>query len=238
MALHITKILEIDAKGGPGSSLMGSDGHERTSTQAGRFIINSIEKHVSPGRYAFWSGVPWGTPMRLTNGSVEIKLGGTWKLLTSLNKWSAHSNNQAAVTKEIVNYYRKLGYKSAFPNKWVFNDFGHISVKYFKDINGDRRLNGKESIMGDFIHTTPFDEAYTTQSKPINLGESHGCIHVKPNDIDMMISKGYLARGNTIEVHDYFEQGIPASLFRKDAKPFFEFHFFPGIYKAAVYQSG
>ena len=239
MISHLTKIKEIDAKGGPSATAMGGDGLAKTSTTAGRFVIHSLEKHVSPERYAWWSGIPWGTPMRLNAGVTEIKLNGTWQPLTNQKKWSAFKDDQPAVTKVIIDYYNgTLGYADSFPDKWVFNDFGHISVKYFRDLNNDRKLNGKESIMGDFIHTTPVDESRTAQKLSVTLAESHGCIHIKPLDIDELISKEYLRRGNTVEVHPYSETVIPNVLDRKNAKPFFEFHFYPAKFIAAIYKVG
>lgn len=47
MKKHLELVEVIDAKGGPVTASMGGDGHEQTSTRAGRFIIYSLEKHVS-----------------------------------------------------------------------------------------------------------------------------------------------------------------------------------------------
>ncbi|MBO9572295.1 MAG: L,D-transpeptidase [Chitinophagaceae bacterium] len=244
MGNKLTKILEIDAHGGPAAPTMGGDNHMKTPTTAGRYIIHTIEKHVSYGKYAYWSGVAWGTPLRFVNGITEVKLNGIWQKLSSVNSsWGAYKDKEAVLTQTINNEYQsyKAYYKNANLDRWVFNDFGHVSVKYFKDRNHDRKLNGKEFVMGDFLHATPGDEAisyfndHSTQKINRALSESHGCVHLRPADIDTLIEKEYLKRGNTIEIHPYTERTVPLLLQRNDAKPFFEFHVFPGINKAVVY---
>ncbi len=234
----LLKLKEFDAHGGPSDVKMGGDGHAQTSTTVGRFVIKSVEKHVSYGRYAIWSGIAWGTDVKIDGGIVMVKLNGTWKKLTDVNaKWAQYKNDQKGVRDMVLQYQRTLYPNSPIPTKWLFNDFGHVSVKYFKDINHDRRMNGKEHIMGDFIHTTPGDEASTVSRKIFQLTESHGCIHVKPNDIDTMIGNGYLKKGNTIEVHPYTRKVIDPSHRRDTANMPFEVHFYPGIYKIVIYKS-
>lgn len=234
----LLKIREFDAHGGPSNVKMGGDGHAQTATTVGRFVIKSIEKHVSYGKYAAWSGIAWGTDVKIEGGIVKVKLNGSWKKLTDVNtQWGKHKNDQKGVTDAVLKYQRTLYPNSPIPTKWLFNDFGHVSVKYFKDVNNDRKMNGKEYVMGDFIHTTPTDEAATASRKIFQLAESHGCIHVRPNDIDIMIGNGYLKKGNTVEVHPYTKKVIDASHKRNNAKLPFEVHFYPGLYKIAIYKS-
>ncbi len=234
----LVKIKEYDAHGGPSNEKMGGDGHAQTSTTTGRFVIKSIEKHVSYGRYAIWSGIAWGTEVKISGNIVMIKQLGSWKKLTDVNaQWGAYKNDQKKVTDAVLNYQRNLYPNSPIPTKWLFNDFGHVSVKYFKDLNNDRKMNGKEQVMGDFIHTTPPDEAATASGRIFQLAESHGCIHVRPGDIDTMIGNGYLKKGNTIEVHPYTKKAIDASHKRNAAGMPFEVHFYPGLYKIAIYKT-
>lgn len=235
----ITKINEYDAHGGPSSEKPGGDGHAKTATREGRYVINSIGKHVSYGKYAYWSGVAWGTEMRLDGEVTMVKNGGAWVRLTAVNaQWGKYKNQQKQVTEYIRQQYTAIANRNTFPNRWIFNDFGHTSVKYFKDTNHNWRLDGKEQVLGDFIHTTPPDEYLTSINRgaQIKLAESHGCIHVKPLDIDTMIGNGYLKKGNTIEVHNYSERMIPVSLTRSIARPPFEVHFYPGVFKIAIYR--
>lgn len=234
----LLKFKEYDAHGGPSNLKMGSDGHEQTSTSTGRFVINSIEKHVSYGKYAMWSGIAWGTDVKISGNIVMVKHLGKWNNLTDVNaQWGRYKNNQKEVTAEVINYQRRLYPNNPIPTKWFFNDFGHISVKYFKDLNKDRKLNGKEYIMGDFMHTTPSDEADTSLGKPVRLAESHGCIHLKPNDIDEMIGNGYLKKGATVEVHPYTEKLASSTITRDLANQKYETHFYPGIYKIVIYKA-
>lgn len=235
----LIKINQYDAHGGPSNQKLGGDGQMQTSTREGRYVINSIGKHVSYGKYAYWSGVAWGTEMRLTGEITMIKNNGVWIRLSDVNpQWGKYKDNQKYLTGIIKQRYLEDYGLSSFPDRWVFNDFGHTSVKYFKDTNHNWRMDGKEQIMGDFIHTTPPDERLTSIKKAdqISLSESHGCIHVKPLDIDTMIGNGYLKKGNTIEVHNYAEKTIPVNLTRSIARPPFEVHFYPGIFKIAIYR--
>jgi len=41
------------------------------------------------------------------------------------------------------------------------------------------------------------------------LGESHGCVHVKPGDLDDMVKRRYLKNGSVVVVHRYAESRIP-----------------------------
>ena len=238
MAKHaLSKVTEYSAHGGPLQEVMGDDKQPKSQTTPGRFIIHSISKHVSYGKYAAWSGVAWGTPIKRTGDTTEVEINGKWIKLTSVNaSWSQYKDQQEMVTKWIQDRYTELYKTNTFPVKWVFNDFGHISVKYFKDLNNNRKLDGKERILGDFIHTTPDDEALTVMKKPIELAESHGCIHVRPHDIDTLITTGYLKVGNVIEVHPYSDALIQDTLWRNSFISRFEVHFFPKLFKLVVYK--
>jgi hypothetical protein len=123
----------------------------------------------------------------------------------------------------------------SLPKTWVFNDFGHITCYFYKDKNGNRRLDRDlgEQIHREYFHTTPDDEADMAAGKAVALQESHGCIHLKPNDIDMMISKGYFKQGNLVVVHPYGDTVPDWTQNSAGVKPF-EVHFFPGVKKVVV----
>ncbi|EDM35107.1 hypothetical protein PBAL39_16536 [Pedobacter sp. BAL39] len=237
MAVYkLTKIKEYDAHGGPAKETPGEDGHSKTPTQSGRFVINSVGKHVSYGKYAYWSGVAWGTPVRLIGDTVMVKHDGRWIQLSKVNKQWGEFREQKLITHAVKQAHHQISGMYTVPSAWIFNDFGHTSVKYFKDTNHNWRMDGKEKILGDFIHTTPGDEYDTSLKRPVRLGESHGCIHVKPLEIDTMIGNGYLKKGNTVEVHPYTDKAIASNLVRTIAQPLYEVHFYPGIYKIAIYR--
>lgn len=234
---QLTKIQEYDGHGGPASEVMGGDNHPKTSTTPGRYVVGAIEKHVSYGKYKGWSGVAWGTEMRLLGDVVMVKKGGSWIRLSEVNsEWGKFKGKEKDLTAQIKKAYHSFYNKLVVPDRWVFNDFGHVSVKYFVDRNKNWKMDGKEGFLGDFIHTTPGDEARVALKQPIVLSESHGCIHVKPFDIDTLIGNGYIKKGHTIEVHPYSEMLVANNLVRNHARPPYEVHFYPGAFKIAVYR--
>lgn len=236
-----TKLHEVDARGGlsqenidkrPGFATGGY-----TPTRAGRFTILSIEKHVSGGRWIY-STVPWGTPMKIEPDAVYIKQYSVWKKLSATNPdWLKLYKSERALADAIQYEYDKMkdGFGAPKPDTWVFNDFGHISVKYYRDKNHNGVFDRKtDELMSDFIHTTPPDEAATAKinreklADNINLSHSHGCIHMKPNDIDRLIRSGYVRRGITIEVHPYSAvANVPISFLSNAGSGPHELHFFP-----------
>lgn len=257
----LIKIKEFDAHGGPAQKMKGTgDRFAATPTTEGRYIIQTIEKHISRDRYNYYSGIPWGAGLKFVNDVtyVDVRNNGLWVKLTSIiPQWIQRDKTEKLVKDEILQYWRDLTiatkggssvnlYNEKIPDKWLFSDFGHVSVKYFVDRNHDGIMNKKETIMSDFIHTTPSNEAvsyYNTHVQAnqlrfrLNLPESHGCIHVKPTDIDTMIGAGYLKKGEVIVVHSYNDKVIPATLKPNQfTRSGYEAHFFPGLFKIATYK--
>ncbi|WP_046244510.1 hypothetical protein [Hymenobacter terrenus] len=248
-----SQIAIYDAKGGPEkATYYEGDSHEATPTQTGRFIVARVEKHISPKKY-MWSAVPWGTPLRVNAaGTVEVQLHGRWQPLTDMPTWKAqYGNDQVGVRVDIENSYKKmitplkkhLKDVGTIPKTWIFNDFGHVAVKYFEDLNHNGRQDSNEKPSNDFIHTTPYDELYTWFNATtawhvdINLAPSHGCIHLRPVEIDKLLSSGYLKPGASLEVHSYAARHQKLftvnSKARRHART--EVHFFPGEHKLVVY---
>jgi hypothetical protein len=79
--------------------------------------------------------------------------------------------------------------RPTIPEKWNLNDFGKLAFL----------LKGTSA----FIHTTPETEAMQSNKLPELLTMSHGCIHIKPSDRDVMVSQGYLQAGVRIIVRPY-----------------------------------
>lgn len=216
-------IATYDAVGGPAQPTMGSDGFMQHPTRKGEFVVAYCGKHSST-RYPYWSKVPWGTPLRKERGKLEVFMNGRWRPLSEYS--SADEDN-------IKRYANDLTGRSEVPDKWIFNDFGHMTCYYFKDVNKNGKLDNKtESIMGDFIHTTPPDETKSSGGLPVILTESHGCIHVKPDDIDDMIKRGFIKKGNRIYIHDYSET-TPSGVGVLGRAPY-ELHFYPGSKKIVI----
>lgn len=209
------------AVGGPKTSGMGSDGFEQGPTDKGTYMIAYCNKHTS-NRYKTWSKVTWGTPLKEERGTLYVNVRDD----KGDKRWKKLSEFSSATRADVLKYHEDLYGKKAIPDKWVFNDFGHMTCYYFKDVNDNKKKDKRERVYGEFIHTTPVNEAETAKSKPVILTESHGCVHVKPKDIDVMIKKGYIKRNNKFIVHDYAEIP-PTTVPYHKGKPPFELHFYP-----------
>lgn len=247
------------AHGGPREA---NDKTEATPTQTGRFVVASIGQHLSGSRWLF-STIPWGTPIRKNKQfNLEVQLNGRWQLLHELPAWrEKYAAFPAGATQVFVQEYIRLlkslqvtkyGLKTQaempapwngdFPKTWMLNDFGPVAVKYFRDTNHNWKLDGKESIVSDFIHTTPFEELETQISKqikpivPMQLGESHGCIHFVPSVLQDWVARKILKVGASLEVHSYQTASIPVSFERPTGRVGVEIHFFPKLFKVVLYQ--
>jgi hypothetical protein len=183
---------------------------EPQKTTPGRYVIHSY----APYRTKTWelSRVAWGTPIKtgadprtgkpliLYRSGVE---GAAWKPIEKLIP---------AATVDVVKALHFELYGSArVPDTWVFNDFGPMAVRYFKDANRNRKLGKGEALSGEMIHTTPKNEAQTALGKDVELETSHGCIHVKPADRDRLNRAGAFAPGTDLWVHDYAD-AVPPEL--------------------------
>jgi hypothetical protein len=215
-----------DAVGGPKTPRKGEDGLPMGQTDAGKYVVARCTRAIAEKNYSYWSRVPWGTPLDGQRGIIKVFLNGKWQPLSKFTP---------ATKKEILDYHEELYGSRIIPNKWVFNDFGHMACYYFEDLNKNLKKDGKEKIKKELIHTTPDREAQTAMDEDFVLDlsdESHGCIHVKPKDIDEMIDKGYLKAGNRLIIHRYNETAPigPVGI----GKSPFEVHFFPGSLKILV----
>lgn len=207
------------AMGGPAEARTGRDGFEAGPTDAGTFVIAYCGKHSS-SRYPTWSKIRWGSPLReAPDGHVDVLHDGKWRRLDSLP--------DAPAVDDLKARYLELYGEFAVPKTWVFNDFGHLTCYYFKDTNKNRVLDGKEVIHGEFLHTTPDNEAQAAAGDDVKLGPSHGCIHIAPAHIDEMLTKGYLTKGTTLVVHAYTDAAPLDEPVAPGKRPF-EVHFYPG----------
>ncbi|TGO01925.1 hypothetical protein PN36_34390 [Candidatus Thiomargarita nelsonii] len=187
----------FDAWGGP--STTGNDPHMKPiPTTAGTYII------ASTGPYSTqtwsWSKIKWGTKLKDMPHKKDV-----WYQLSS-GKWGSVKKDIGINRTEIMKRYYELYSKNVVPKKWVFNDFGPIAIRYFKDINGNRMLDKNERLSGEMIHTTPENEAQSQSGNTVTLAESHGCIHVKPKDRNKLHTMGAFKSGTTFIVHKYSER--------------------------------
>lgn len=212
------------AYGGPEFSFVASDGHEAGPTDEGEYRVAYCGRHSSK-RYPTWSKIPWGAQLRDDGGTIMVQYEGKWRRLTDV----------VALTKaEIEEYHYQLYRTRVVPSTWVFNDFGHVTCFLYKDLNRNRRRDPNEPIHGEFIHTTPVNEAQTDPKlhQPVMLETSHGCIHLKPVDIDEMIRRGYMRKNALVVVHRYADRRLVMPQGIGHAP--FEIHFFPGMKQILV----
>ncbi len=220
------KVATFDAVGGPSKLQKASDGYFAGPTDAGTYCMSHYGKHSSPS-YPDWSKIRWGSEIKEEGGEIKVKHDGKWQPLQKVSP---------RMTKEDLKQRNlELYGKYELPKSWLFNDFGHVTCYFFKDKNGNRKLDSDfgEKIHKEYFHTTPDDEAATAAGKPVTLAQSHGCIHLKPNDIDEMIKKGYFDAGNLVVVHAYSEK-VPLWEDNATGTAPFELHFFPGAKQVIV----
>jgi hypothetical protein len=235
MSSRYALIAEYDAEGGPDFQGKDPSGNAFGPTPPGDFVIAQCAKHHDSNLYPLWSTLAWGTPIRENKGDVEYLSAKRWDSLTTL--WNRKKVAEKALHRELVpaetvelvkQRHDELYATAKVPNTWVFNDFGHMTCYFFKDINHNGIFDPKtEKLQSQYIHTTPKDEAIATlyPTQAIVLDKSHGCIHVKPNDIDEMIRKGFLKRGNHIVVHPFSDSAPIMHVTSGD--PPYQLHFFP-----------
>ena len=227
-----SKFKTFQGRGGPTVEVPKE---QKTRTRSGRYVVGVIAKHRSSSRWA-WSTVLWGTPVREEKGVVQIQENGRWINLSS--KPGFKGVKESDILNSIIEYYQSfkadLGpaltpaeKAQRIPKTWIFNDFGHLSIKYFRDTNRNYRRDKGESFISDFIHTVPKEEYFNSFGKTLPLEDSHGCIHVHPNDIDTIIA--YIKIGSVIQIHPYTETTVPAGFDSKEGRPPYELHFFPFI---------
>jgi hypothetical protein len=196
--------LKAEAWGGPSKRQRRRPGERIAAgpTSPGTFIIDHIESYRTSTWD--WSRVRWGTRIRMSQRrfeQAEYELSsGRWASLTRDFGWSV---------EDIKAAHKALYGHRKFPDRWIFNDFGPIAVRYYRDRNANRKRDASEPLMGQMIHTTPDNEAqwtrYPEDTSKVNLVPSHGCIHVKPIDRDAFLEAGAFRPGMTLIVFRYDE---------------------------------
>ena len=145
------------AWGGPAS--MGTDIRMREEpTWPGTYLIHSAKPYRTPT----WplSKIAWGTHLRDMPKSNDV-----WYELSN-GRWGSIKKDFGVHRDDIVRLYHRLYGQMRVPNKWVFNDFGPIAIRWFKDLNGNKKLDGSEKLSGQMFHTTPVNEAEHAQGTP------------------------------------------------------------------------
>ena len=186
----------IPAVGGPPTP--GDDPRmAEQPTTAGRYVIGKIQAYRTP-TWTF-SQITWGTQLRDMREKNDVwfqQRNGTWASIKA---------NYKITRDEIMQEAYRLYGRLQVPKWWVFNDFGPLAIQYFVDSNNNRKLDGREKLSGQMIHTTSDNEAATKLGNEFELGESHGCVHIRPDDRIRLMSAGVFAVGVPFIVHAYSE---------------------------------
>jgi len=205
-------VLRAEAWGGPSKRKPRLPGESIAAgpTLPGTFIIDHVESYRTSTWD--WSKVRWGTRIRKSqrrSTQAEYEL--------SSGKWASLTRDFGIGAKDIETAHRSLFGYDKFPDRWIFNDFGPIAVRYYRDRNANRQRDASEPLMGQMLHTTPSNEAqwirYPEDASKVELAPSHGCIHIKPIDRDAFLEAGAFRPGMTLIVFRYHEHftGKPES---------------------------
>ncbi|MCG6201494.1 L,D-transpeptidase family protein [Psychromonas antarctica] len=190
---------KFEAMGGPREPGTDIRMHEQPTT-AGHYIIDKAHAYTTPS-WGVGSKIRWGTPLQDKGNDIWYQLkNGNWASL--LNDFGLPRQDVITAYNEIYN----LPDNKIIPKKSIFNDFGPIAIRYFKDLNNNQKLDGKETLLGEMFHTTPDNEREYEQGKKVVLYPSHGCIHLKPADRDTLFGIGAFKPGTTFIVHKYNER--------------------------------
>jgi hypothetical protein len=197
------------AAGGPPTGRNDRGGHTVEPTPAGNYVLGPRIHVVAPS----WpmSAIPWGAALRINSaGEVEFEASpGNWKVATGPN--GVVTNAKIAFAKrdklnpklaDVVAAVRNVFIDSAGKLRsatWDRNDFGRWGWNLLR--------NGAGTAY--FVHTTPADEHATEQGRAVFLLNSHGCVHLEPNERDRLMKAGYLKQGVPFEVRPYTETGPP-----------------------------
>ena len=215
--------LHAGARGGPAHKKPRARDESMAAepTDAGEFVIDGFETYRTDSWP--WSKIPWGTPIRPSRthaGKIEYKSSsGTWRPLTIwITEYLRGPGDKERRVRTLVDAkmvrgrYEDLYKRHGFPDKWVFNDFGPVAVRYYRDKNKNRKRDANERLEGKMFHTTPDNEAESYLANqnpngvvPINLEESHGCIHIRPADLKKFREKGAFRQGMPLIIHRYDE---------------------------------
>lgn len=187
----------------------GLPGHIATRTPDGSFTFDRTLEKKSPSWRNSWVGdsaeLRWsddtktqvdykdqdGTWRRLTGEDAEFVVYGTPQKPFREKKQSLlyreATNKMSDGTRRPPNAFKiddALDKNGELRQTWGKNDFGPNTIR-MKDQKGE--------LMSVFFHSSPSDEL-----RDLFLDSSHGCIHMKPDDVDSMAS--YLQRGSEIRI--------------------------------------
>jgi hypothetical protein len=186
----------FEAWGGPSSIVLHPGAMQEEPTWPGRYVIERAEAYRTPS----WerAKIKWGTRLKDTKTDVMYQL--------PSGAWGSLSKDFNISRAQVQEWNFDLYGLKVIPATWLFNDFGPIAIRWFKDANGNKILDGKERLSGQMFHTTPYDEMRHAQKKPVHLVASHGCIHLKPAERDRLFAIGAFKPKTDFIIHRYNEK--------------------------------
>lgn len=187
----------FSAYGGP--SKLGSDPRmAEEPTTPGVYRIGKTETYRTPT----WlmSKIKWGVELQDQGAGKDDVY---YKLANG--RWASVKKDTGITRATIMQQYYDLYGQNKVPSTWVFNDFGPIAIRWYKDVNDNKKQDANEPESGQMFHTTPNDEASVFLGQPLRMTESHGCIHLNPIERDQLIKMGAFNPGTLFTVHGYDE---------------------------------
>jgi hypothetical protein len=135
MADKVT-VANYAAYGGPEVAFMADDGHMAGPTDEGEYRVHHCARHSSK-RYPDWSKIPWGAKVRDDGEKVSVFFEGKWRSLSDVVPLGR---------KDVLKYHDILYKVAKVPDRWVFNDFGHVTCYLYKDTNANVAWTAKNAF--------------------------------------------------------------------------------------------
>ena len=148
-------VYKSEAWGGLSKKYAGPSGSEDyTPTPSGKFVLAT----PAPYRTESWqmSEIRWGTPIKDVPAERNFKEENktdVWFQLKS-GKWASVYKEYGISRDTIIDYHKQLYNTKTLPKTWIFNAFGPIAIRYFKDLNGNKKHEKSEPLDGSMFHTT------------------------------------------------------------------------------------
>lgn len=186
----------FEAWGGPASIVLHPAAMREEPTWPGRYVIEKAEAYRTPTWG--WARIKWGTRLKDIETDVLYQL--------PSGAWGSVLKDFGITPLDIKKRNDELYGSKTVPMTWIFNEFGPVAIRWFKDLNGNKILDGKERLSGQMFHTTPYDEMRHAKKKPVRLVASHGCIHLKPAERDRLFAIGAFKPKTDFIIHAYNEK--------------------------------
>lgn len=190
-----------DTRGGP----------DFTPTPSGHFVLETPAAY----RTSSWlmSQIKWGTLIKdvpAERNLPEHQKTDVWYQLKDRKNWGSIYKDYKIDRKKISDTYFALYGLKGIPKTWIFNAFGPLAIRYFKDLNNNKKLDKKsETLEGSMFHTTAENESELKLGKTIDMTNSHGCIHLNPADRAQLTGLNAFRGGMDLVIYPYDKKFTP-----------------------------